>query len=497
MHIVTTFEGKDRVFETTQQQVVIGRPKEGTQVDLDLTPDESVSRPHARIWMEEGQVWIKDLHSRYGTHINGTQVNGDGKTRLCPSDRVLVGNTTLRVEEVTHESPPCARLGSVGEAQTTRRLLVLCELSSQFIAEPCLETLLQLIVHRVVTVIDGAERGALLLGEDLRLKAHYPASNRPSINLARKAMQTQKAFIWQSPHASKGSQGTQAIPTILFPVSSAMYAPMSWKGKPLGVICVDNPKTSAAFGDGDLRFLEAIAHKAALAVASHRLQQELQTTSTLLQRLLTNFSPRVRDALLEQARLGRLRLGGKRSEVTVLCSDIRGFTQISACLEVDEVTEMLNAYFSELVDVIFRCDGTVDKFMGDAILAVFGSPLSDSRHHEKAVRAALEMQSAMAKLNAARQKRRAVCCEIGIGIHSGEVMHGFIGSENRMEFTVIGEAVNQASRFCDGASGGEVLISHELYEHVWNVIDAEARTIDGKHGAKFPAYRVDALRGSE
>ena len=104
--------------------------------------------------------------------------------------------------------------------------------------------------------------------------------------------------------------------------------------------------------------------------------------------------------------------------------------------------------------------------------------------------AALEMQTAMQELNHRRVARSQVACELGIGLHCGEVLHGFIGSADRMEFTVIGDAVNRTSRFCSGANGGEIIISPEMYERVWRQFDAEVVAIPTKHEGDFQAYLV-------
>jgi adenylate cyclase len=103
------------------------------------------------------------------------------------------------------------------------------------------------------------------------------------------------------------------------------------------------------------------------------------------------------------------------------------------------------------------------------------------------------MQTAMKAINAERSRRGLVTCEIGIGIHCGEVLHGFIGSSDRLEFTVIGDAVNKTSRYCDCAQAGEILISPRLYEHAWRIIEADSVSISAKHGEQFAAYRVARL----
>jgi adenylate cyclase len=114
--------------------------------------------------------------------------------------------------------------------------------------------------------------------------------------------------------------------------------------------------------------------------------------------------------------------------------------------------------------------------------------------HEKAVRAALAMQSAMAVISEQRKRRGQVTCTIGIGVHCGEVLHGFIGSNDRMELTIIGEAANWTARYCDGAAGGEILISPALHQRLWRYVDAEFTTIQTKHEGLLSAYRLDGIK---
>jgi adenylate cyclase len=116
--------------------------------------------------------------------------------------------------------------------------------------------------------------------------------------------------------------------------------------------------------------------------------------------------------------------------------------------------------------------------------------------HEKGVRAALAMQSAMIEVSEKRRRRGQPTCTIGIGVHCGEVLHGFIGSNDRMELTIIGEAANWTARYCDGAAGGEILISPALHQHLWRHIDAELTTIETKHEGNLTAYRLKGLKSA-
>jgi adenylate cyclase len=243
----------------------------------------------------------------------------------------------------------------------------------------------------------------------------------------------------------------------------------------------------------DLRLLVLVAQYAAMAVAGHRLQAEISRQSAEKSNLLRQFSPKVAERLLSHR--GKLKLGGERSQVTVLNADMRGFTKLSMSMDPDDVVQMLNHYFEVLVPAIFSNQGTVDKFVGDAVLAVFGSPEADPQQQRHAVQAALEMQAAVAKLNELERLRGAASPQFGIGIHYGEVIHGFVGTADRMEFTVIGDAVNRASRYCSAAEPGQVLISPEVYERIWSGVDAEQLSIKTKEG-DFVAYKVNALKSA-
>jgi adenylate cyclase len=342
-----------------------------------------------------------------------------------------------------------------------------------------------------VSVIAGAERGAVLVKErngKLALKAHLPVSH-PSVSLtmAERAMKQQTAFIWP-PVALTPEKPTDSI--VLYRIESAMYAPLLWRGQTFGVVCVDNDSGGAFSGD-DLRLLQAVAHHAAMAVANLELHEDRRQQMEVLNNMLKLVSPQIGERLKQR---GQIRLGGDFREVTILLADIRGFTNLSATMTPHEVTQMLEDYFGCLVPVIFKYQGTIDKFVGDAILAVFGSPDADDQQHLHAIQCALEMQTAMKEVNAQREAKKRRTGELGIGIHCGEVVHGFIGTAERMEYTVIGDTVNRASRYCDGAGGGEVVLSSELYQWIWNLVRAEQTSIATKHEGDLMAYRISSLR---
>ena len=347
-------------------------------------------------------------------------------------------------------------------------------------------------MDQLVEIIPNGESWALVLRDaktdSLLLKAYrYVQSTYLSETLLRRAMAERKAFIW------KKSADLDIIESIeKNPIEGGMYAPLLWQGEPLGAICAGARNPGTSFTDEDLNLLVIVGHYAAMAVATHRLQETLRSESLIKANLLRQFSPQIANHLLAQR--GRLHLGGRRSEVTVLNSDIRGFSKLAREMDPDEVVEMLNDYLRLLVPIIFEHNGTIDKFMGDAILAIFGSPELDPRHHENALRAAVQMQLAVKKLNEVRQERGSPYRDFGIGVHCGEVVHGFIGTSDRMEFTVIGDAVNRAQRYCAASAPGEILISPEVHEHVWRLVESESVTIPTKHEGNLVAHRVKCLK---
>jgi len=208
------------------------------------------------------------------------------------------------------------------------------------------------------------------------------------------------------------------------------------------------------------------------------------------QRLMSTLSRYVTRQLAEQLMKDRerLKLGGNRSLVAVLFSDIRNFTTLSETYSAEEVVALLNDYFTRMIEPIFRYEGTLDKFIGDAIMAVFGAPLKHEDDAERAVRAALDMRRALRAYNKERLARGVPLIETGIGITMGEAISGNIGSEQRMDYTVIGDTVNVASRLESLTKTYEykILINEAIYLEVRDKIpcvDLGFAQVKGKEGS--------------
>ncbi|ALC16256.1 adenylate cyclase, class 3 [Desulfuromonas soudanensis] len=190
-----------------------------------------------------------------------------------------------------------------------------------------------------------------------------------------------------------------------------------------------------------------------------------------------------------------LKLGGEEKEVTILFSDIRRFTALAEQLPPALVVELLNDYFTRVIAVVMQNEGMVDKLMGDSVMALFGAPISLGNDSLRAVRCALEMQQAVEVFNRERSARNLPPVEMGIGINTGTVIAGNIGSAERMEYTVIGDSVNIAARLQGLARPGEILISQATYLQVRDRVKAtsiETMTLKGK-SLTVAVYRLEGL----
>ena len=205
-------------------------------------------------------------------------------------------------------------------------------------------------------------------------------------------------------------------------------------------------------------------------------------------------SPQVAAEILELADVGKLELGGEQRTVSVLFADIRGFTQMSEKMSPGEIVDMLNNYLSIIVERVLENDGMVNKFAGDNVMAVWNAPQFQQEHAWLAVKAAWEAQQAIM----ARQREDASLprVQFGIGVNTGEAVAGNMGSSGRAEYTVIGDAVNVASRICGATTGGEVWIGHETYRQVKDYVEVEELEPQSFKGKAEPVavYRVAGLR---
>ncbi|MDQ1330538.1 MAG: hypothetical protein QG578_801 [Thermodesulfobacteriota bacterium] len=373
------------------------------------------------------------------------------------------------------------------------------DLSNMLSEAGSFENIIDILVNDLRKSIPNALRGAILLPDkkgELLLKAHWPAGNHSvSMTLVKRAFDSCEPFLWTIPK-EKSIEDETPDSVICFHVQSAIYVPLLFGREAIGVIYVDNLYTRNAFSSTDFEIMRAIGNQVAVLINDRFLPRERHKEELFKLNLSRQFSPEMAEYM--SGDIGRRRIGGERIDpATILMSDVRSFTQISASMEPDDVVRMLNEMFDAFVPIIFEHNGIIDKFIGDSVLAVFGSPKPDDRQWKNALLAAFEMQKAVHKICEGRAVRRLPVFNVGISIHTGKVIHGLIGSAKRMEFTVIGDTVNQSSRYCDGAGPDEIVISKSVYEHVYRMTDVVSKIIKTKHPDKEPdleAYVVTALK---
>jgi adenylate cyclase len=250
-------------------------------------------------------------------------------------------------------------------------------------------------------------------------------------------------------------------------------------------------------------------HSQYVPVTGVKTGDELEQLATGFNSMIIGLQERDRDkaifgkyltaSVMDHVRAGRVQPGGELKPVTILFSDIRSFTTISENMDAKELVALLNEYFTEMVGIVMEENGVVDKYIGDAIMAVFGAPVGKDDDPVRAVRAAVRMRVALAKLNISLEKRGMQQLRTGIGIHTGVVVAGNLGSEKRMEYTVIGDPVNLASRLESATKELHVniLISEDTYELVKDSI--ETRQVKEIHvkgrGKPVMTYEVLGIKG--
>jgi len=229
--------------------------------------------------------------------------------------------------------------------------------------------------------------------------------------------------------------------------------------------------------------------------SSRKFSEEQLLEKKKLTKIFSKYvSSQVVDELMKNP--DSTQLGGKKQKTTIMFSDIRGFTPMSEKMQPEEVVSMLNDYFSTMSGIIFNWNGTLDKYIGDAIMALYGAPIKGEDDELRAVTSAVEMQRKLKPLNDELEKGGKPRIGMGIGINTGEVVVGNIGSENRLEYTAIGDSVNLASRLCSVAKAGQVIISDSTYSFVKDFVEVnklEPVQVKGKE-QKIQIYEVLKLK---
>jgi len=240
----------------------------------------------------------------------------------------------------------------------------------------------------------------------------------------------------------------------------------------------------------------ASKEKKTLSTLLSRTSEDLEKSSELIKKMFGRYlSTEVMNSLLEDPTA--LALGGEKRKVTIMMTDLRGFTALSERLNPEQVVQMLNSYFEVMVDVVLQYHGTINEIIGDALLVIFGAPQEMPDRAQRAIACAIEMQNAMAKVNQRNREQGLPELEMGIGLNETEVIVGNVGSTKRSKYAVVGSGVNMTSRIESYTVGGQILISESVYKEADDVLRIDAQMDVLPKGAETPLriYEVGGIAG--
>jgi len=289
---------------------------------------------------------------------------------------------------------------------------------------------------------------------DSKLEAH---ARKLSIGrtITRKVMKDRVALLSQDAAADEQFAGVDSI--VSQGVRSTICAPLVAETRVHGALYADRLDPFAAFKPDDLELISAVAAQTAIAVENARAHERL-AREEVARANYSRFLPEyVVKQMLENPE--SFKLGGVNQTITILFADIRGFTRISEHAQPERIVSLLNRYFSAMTDIIFAHGGTLDKYLGDGLMALFGAPTATPDDASNAINAAVAMQRRLLGINVELINEGLPEIGVGMGLHTGEVIVGYIGSERRSEYTAIGDTVNTSQRLESNARGGEILIS--------------------------------------
>jgi adenylate cyclase len=480
-------DGYSAPCELARPLIRIGRGEDNDIILED--PSRSISRFHAQIVLNpDGRSVLTDLKSANGTFVNEQVL--DGPVALAQDDVVRIGPYRLVFRDhftaaPKPQPPPLPafqietaavdldqlqdrpQLLAPSEAETSPQLLALellhevgVRLARTVTAADVTETAVDLLFK-----IAGVQRATLMSWDDSqqaflpadlfgpggkKMTDATPASYDPrglvlSQTILRKVREENRPLHIRDArsHAEIG----RSLSIIRAGIQAAFCSPLTFQGRFLGVLYGDNLAAPDAFSAEDFRIFTTIAAQTGLALASaitrgQLLQREVEQAAMRLY-----LSPQVADLI--SASGGGVELGGVLQPVTVLFADIRNFTQLSEQMDAREVVLLLNEFFTAMTQVILDAGGTLDKYIGDCVMALFGAPLPAPDDVQRAVQAAMNMQ-------------RAATIPIGVGLHTGPAVVGNIGSSQRMQYTAIGDAVNVAARLVSLAAPGQIIVSEDI-----------------------------------
>lgn len=518
---ITTYDGRRYSLQIKKEKITIGRSPDNNLI----LSEKSISRHHAEIKKMKDGYLLTDLGSYNGTKVNEKSIQS---VLLKHNDKIEIGLTSLiflarKKDELSLEDPLVLTIDSDYEkehkevlkslsdsgaidskellvsleamktpkeaaisalpeetqAELERRnkvLFVLYEISRQLNTIHDFRELLKIIMDLIFMVISADYGFLVLIGDGtedqlipmvVKYRGNQEKNKRKlkaSQTLIHKVIHGKVAILTSNAMADSRFDGAKSL--FIQKIRSAICVPLWRKDKIIGVIQLDSIRFDNQFNQDDLELLKAIGSQMAMIIEQASLNEQIREEEIMRSRLERFHSPQVIEMILKGSQETKDNvMEPKDLTATILFTDIIDFTQLAERISPRETNIVLNQYFSTMTDIVFSYDGTLDKYIGDGLMAVFGAPMEREDDAERAILAAKEMKSQLAVMMTEKGGHRKKF-DIRIGINTGRVVAGNIGSPKRMDYTVIGDPVNTASRLESIAKPNQILIGEETYRAV-------------------------------
>jgi len=528
-HIVT-HDGESFSYDINPDSkiITIGRDKSS---DIVLN-EHRVSRKHAELRKGTLDFFIVDLNSTNGTIVNGSPItrqkikNGD-RIEICASklfykdeeetkksskvdqeiQPIISSYTTDRIlDESIFIKPKTQTANDISSdmEKNNKILYVLYQISWELSRTSDFDKLMNTIMDLIFEIIDADYGFVAVLGENedelipkvVKYRNAYSKKQedfRVSKTIMKKVIGEKTSLL--SSNALEDSNLGIAHSIVMQNIRSVMSVPLLRKDDVIGMIQVDSFRLSNQFTKADLDLLSTISSQIGLIIEQAHLNELNRKNQFVRETFGRYLSDEIVNTILESP--DGLKVSTERREVTIMMSDLRGFTSLSERLTAEEVVSIINIYLKTMTKIILKYQGTIDEFIGDAILVIFGAPIQRVDDAKRAVACAVEMQNAMTEVN--KQCREKGYPEVvqGIGLNTGDVAVGNIGSEERVKYGIVGRNVNLTSRIESYTVGGQIYISEKTLKDCGPILRIDDQVEVVPKGVKKPItiYDIGGIGG--
>ncbi|HEX3071398.1 MAG TPA: adenylate/guanylate cyclase domain-containing protein [Thermoanaerobaculia bacterium] len=526
--------GVPRVMDL-KHELSVGRT-EGNDLILN---HPSVSRKHAKFELRGDHWWVIDLKSTNGVKVNGNLVT---EAQVAAGEKLSIGSVLIDVRalpsvdfnadsmfdnpsgtvirrisdfnsefgldiaELADKGPvtrPPSQPGLREPAVSREKIFqVLVQVAKALLASEELQVVLTTVMDIIFRYLP-VERGLIILFDDdgnpvPKLTKFIEGAEQQDIPISRTILKmvSQQQVALMTSNALEDARLLGGKSIAIHGIRSAMCVPLWNRQRVIGAVQVDSPIHIGSFTEEDLDLLTALANFAAVAIERAQLAEKIEEERKIRSRMERYHSPAVVDEIVKGSISTEAEV--RSTDVSILFADISGFTTVSETKKPEEVAEFLSHFFGFAVESIFAYGGTLDKFIGDAVMAFFGAPLPQDDHADRAVLTGLMLQRLVNDWNVERAKTELPPVMVRVGINSGLAVVGNVGTEKRVDYTVLGSSVNIASRLESGvAKPGQVVISQNTMDRIMGSFETESLGEFALKGLqqKMPVFEVRGTVG--